>query len=115
MTIKTLTSTVGTSLQAYLPQYNLTFIDKEIAADATNFIEPVKLQKIIKNPKELLELSSDLGDLKNELDENKFLKPTFIYPVATSTIVVIIIISILIGIIIKQKCKSSSLFVFLQK
>lgn len=109
MTVKTLTSTSGASIQAYLPQYNITLANKELASGTTGFIEPVKLKKIIQNPRMLMELSNKLEGLESELNENEFLKPIFIYPVATGTLVFVIIISVLIGIIIKSKCKGNRL------
>lgn len=115
LTIRTLTTTRGAELQTYLPHYNLTFNSKKLLSDTTiGLIEPIKLRKIIRNPRELMELSSRLGDLKEELDENEFLKPTFIYPVATGTIIIVILASIIMGIVIKAKCKKSSLPIFLQ-
>ncbi|XP_067204149.1 uncharacterized protein [Linepithema humile] len=105
MTIKAFSKMRDTSIQAFLPQFNLTLI-KETATKKDNkiIIRPIKLKKIIQNPSELMELGEKAKDIYNELKDSEtiqFNKPTFIYPMVTSSVaVIIIIISVTIGVII---------------
>ena len=66
-------------------------------------MEPIKLKKIIRDPKELMELGGKIEESNNELkgyDGTQFKASIFIYPMITSSIVVVIIVIIIITCII---------------
>ena len=103
MTIKATSSITGTSIQDYLPLFNLT-LEKDKITTSKEQIEPIKLKKTIQNPKKLLDLSHKPGEINKDVGENfdnSIMKLGFIYPITTSSVTVIIIIILAIAVAIK--------------
>jgi len=95
MTIRTLTSTSDTSIQAFLPKFNLTLIKETVINKPEEAIRPIKLKKIIQSPKELMDLGREIKEINKELEESnvvQFKKPTFIYPMVTSSVAIVVIV-----------------------
>ncbi|XP_036144140.1 uncharacterized protein LOC118646024 [Monomorium pharaonis] len=100
-----------TRVESYLPQYNISLLQKPGLENDTGLKE-IKLKNIIPNPTELKNSKDKLEEINNELDKNSssiFQSPHFIFPMATSgTTIVIIIIAVVIGFIIIKKKKRNN-------
>jgi len=104
MTIKTIKSIPNAVIQTYLPNFNLTFNKNRKLRNNKNMIEGLKFEKIIQDPKELMDLSTQIEEI-NKLQEhnfqNPFMEKTFIYPMTTSSIAVVIAIILAIILVLK--------------
>lgn len=95
------------SIETYLPEANLTLL-----RDDTNTLDE-KQQNILQHQSELVELRNKLKDMNKDLqnNENKFYtKKQFVYPMATSGILITVItIAIIIYIVLRKRNKQKPL------
>lgn len=101
MTIRTKKSEQIKNIQTYLPNLNLTFNKDQIEQTKKNPLQGLKFKKIIQEPKELMDLSNKLEEIKLDDSKNLFTEQTFIYPMTLSSIAVAIAIVFVIILSIK--------------
>ena len=105
--IKSLKASYETRVEAYLPQYNISLIQKSDSTNDTDIARKIKLKEVIQNPTELESYKQKIDEINNEIEKRPnsiFQSPHFIFPMATSgTTIVIVTIVIVIGIIVIRK------------
>lgn len=100
MTLQSIKTVYETSVETYLPEINITLLQIYKTHD-NDTLENVTLHRT-----ELIKLKNKLEELNNNLQDNEqnfFVQKQFVYPMATSGIITIIIIAIVTYIIIKNK------------
>ncbi|KAM0726189.1 hypothetical protein ACS0PU_008270 [Formica fusca] len=100
MTLQSIKTVYETNIETYLPEINITFL-QTYKTHNNDTLENVTLHRT-----ELIKLKNKLEELNNNLQDNEqnfFAQKQFVYPMATSGIITIIIIAIVTYIIIKNK------------
>jgi hypothetical protein len=105
--IKTKRQTNMKPIQMHLADFNLT-LTTENRPNKEQAKKEIRLEPVIRNPSELMELSLDLNEINKELDqpqESLIKNPYVIYPVG-STLTILLIVSVIgISICITKRIK----------
>ena len=107
MTIQTKKTIYITDTETYLPKSNITF-----SHNNTLVHDKDTLEDISQHHTELTELKANLKNIENDLRDNEqnfFTQKQFIYPMASSGFITLIIVAIVIWIIIRRKHKNRTI------
>jgi len=104
MTIQTEEITFETDIETYLPELNVTFVrDQKTITNGNN-----TLQSLSQHGIKLSELQTKLEEINSSIEDNNqnfFAQKQFIFPMATSGIITIIVITLIAYIILQRKDK----------